>query len=314
MKILVADDSRVQRRLLQDLLESWNHSVILADTGDEAFNLLSALDPPQLAILDWEMPGKTGPEICAALRKSSAPYIYTILITAKESHVDIAEGLNAGADDFVSKPPNPIELQARVRAGERILASHRQLFQAREALEFEATHDSLTGLWNRRAILKFLENEVYRSERESSSVGVLMVDIDDFKRINDEYGHLIGDGVLKETARIMSCGVRPYDFLGRCGGEEFLVVLPGAGPAVAGEVAERMRLQLGNTLLERPLPPKVTVSIGVAVCERGQQTVNELIQTADSALYMAKAAGKNRMEMSPRVMLTTYGRFCGGSN
>jgi len=298
MRILVADDSRYQRTILQRLIESWGHTVVLADSGDAALAALSTSDPPQLAILDWEMPGLTGPEICASVRKvCDSSYIYIILLTAKDGEAEIAEGLDAGADDFLSKPPNEVELRARVRVGERILSMQDELIQAREALRFEASHDALTGLLNRGAILKYLENEFERSRRQSSPVAIMMADIDNFKKVNDNFGHLIGDRVLVEVARKMGAVIRPYDYLGRWGGEEFLAVLPGAG-GDAAELGERFRLQVAAISFADKMPPNVSVSIGMSIYEGGRQTVNEIIQAADAALYRAKGAGKNRVELA----------------
>src|SRR5579872_6279368 len=299
MRILLADDSRYQRTVFQKLIESWGHDVLLADCGDAALAVLAGPDPPQLAILDWEMPGKTGPEVCAAVRKlPGSSYIYIILLTAKTGESEIAAGLDAGADDFLSKPPNTVEMRARVNVGERILAIHEQLIQAREALRFEAAHDALTGLWNRGAILKLLENEFDRSRRQSTPVAIMMADIDNFKKVNDQFGHLIGDRVLTEVARSMGSVIRPYDNLGRWGGEEFLAVLPGAGLGAAAELGERLRLQVAGVAFADSMPPRISVSIGMSVFEGSSQSVNELIQAADAALYRAKGTGKNRVELA----------------
>lgn len=295
MRILLAEDSRYQRAMLQGQLEFWGHSVICAETGDAALQMLSAPNAPRLAILDWDMPGKTGPEICRQLRNQDGDYIYTILLTARDSHVEIADGLTGGADDFISKPAHMLELRARIHVGERIVAIHDELKCARERLQFEATHDALTGLWNRRAILKFVETELARCARNGGSCSVLMIDIDHFKNINDEYRHAAGDRVLIEIAGRSGEVVRPYDFLGRYGGEEFLAVLPGADLDGAREVAERMRLTARSVRFDEQPALEVSMSIGCAEFTRGQ-SANELIQMADAALYAAKRGGRDRVE------------------
>lgn len=300
MRILLAEDSRYQRAMLQNQLEFWGHSVVLAETGDAALEMLTAGGAPRLAILDWDMPGKTGPEICRQLRNQGGDYIYTILLTARDSHVEIADGLTGGADDFISKPAHMLELRARIHVGERIVAIHDELKHARERLQFEATHDALTGLWNRRAILKFMESELARCARNSSSCAVLMIDIDHFKNINDEYGHAAGDRVLAEVAMRSGEVVRPYDFLGRYGGEEFLALLPGADISGAQEVAERMRLTAKSIRFDEHPPLEVSMSIGCAAYVRGHSS-NELIQAADSALYSAKRNGRDRVEVAASV-------------
>ena len=295
MRILLAEDSRYQRAMLKNQLEFWGHSVVCAETGDAALEMLLAPKAPRLAILDWDMPGKTGPEICRQLRNQDGDYIYTILLTARDSHIEIADGLTGGADDFISKPAHMLELRARIHVGERIVAIHDELKHARERLQFEATHDALTGLWNRRAILRFLDNELARSGRSSASCAVLMIDIDHFKNINDEYGHAVGDRVLLEVAGRSSEVVRPYDFLGRYGGEEFLAMLPGADLDGAHEVAERMRVTTKSIRFDDYPTLEVSMSIGCATYARGQSP-NELIQLADSALYCAKRGGRDRVE------------------
>src|SRR5579864_4093721 len=250
MRILIAEDSKYQNRVLQVLMESWGHTVVSTTSGTAALELLTAPNAPELAILDWEMPGRTGPEICSELRNRGGRYVYTILLTAKDSHADIAEGLTGGADDFISKPPNPLELWARIYVGQRSLAMHRELVEARERLEFEATHDALTGLWNRRAMLNFSERELSRAKRESTSISALVIDVDNFKQINDTYGHAMGDRVLVEVANRMNAVMRPYDLLGRTGGEEFLAILPGAELDGAYEVGERLRLEVTKVAFE----------------------------------------------------------------
>src|SRR5579859_4917186 len=296
MRILIAEDSRYQNRILQVLLESWGHTVLSTTSGTAALEVLSGSNPPELALLDWEMPVKTGLEVCAELRGRGGKYVYTILLTAKDSHADIAEGLTGGADDFISKPPNPLELWARIYVGQRALAMHRELVEARERLEFEATHDALTGLWNRRAIMSFFEGELSRSKRQASSVAALVIDIDDFKAINDTYGHSMGDRVLEEVAKKMNGAMRPYDFLGRSGGEEFLVILPGADLDGAYEAGERIRLQVKEIAFADQPSIKVSISVGAAVHQLDQR-VSDVIEAADSALYRAKLAGKDRVEL-----------------
>jgi two-component system cell cycle response regulator len=308
MRILLAEDSRYQRAMLQGQLEFWGHTVICAETGDAALEMLSAPNAPRLAILDWDMPGKTGPEICRQLRNQDGDYIYTILLTARDSHVEIADGLTGGADDFISKPAHMLELRARIHVGERIVAIHDELKHARERLQFDATHDALTGLWNRRAILRFLDNELARSARSSNPCALLMIDIDHFKNINDEYGHAAGDRVLLEVAGRSSEVVRPYDFLGRYGGEEFLALLPGADLEGAHEVAERMRLTAKTIRFDEHPALEVSMSIGCAEYVRGQ-SASELIQTADAALYAAKRGGRDRVELAVAPPIALASRF-----
>ncbi|MBI2827613.1 MAG: diguanylate cyclase [Planctomycetia bacterium] len=303
MKVLVADDETISRRLLESSLKRWGYEVALAEDGCQALRILQAPDSPQLVVFDWLMPGLDGTQLCREVRsRKQEPYTYILLLTAKRAQEDIVEGLTAGADDYITKPFNPQELRVRLRAGKRILYLQDQLIASREALRAMAMHDSLTKLWNRAAILDVLTNEVCRSQRQGLSVGVILADLDHFKAINDTYGHLAGDAVLREVANVMRSTTRPYDAVGRHGGEEFLIVLPGCDQINAASHAERLRTAISQVSIETPEgPARVTVSMGVAVSS--QEPVGDvygLIRMADEALYRAKRLGRNRVECAQR--------------
>jgi diguanylate cyclase (GGDEF)-like protein len=222
--------------------------------------------------------------------------VYVLLLTAKNRHEEVVEGLDAGADDYVTKPCDPFELEARLRAGTRILELQDQLVNARETLRLQATHDSLTGLLNRTAVLDALQRELARSERTAAGLAVIMVDVDHFKAINDTHGHIVGDDVLRAVAGRMRSSIRTYDSIGRYGGEEFLVVAPGCGVAVARELAERLRTSVcGTAITYEDGSLDVTVSLGVAV--RTGAPAGLLLRAADQALYQAKSRGRNRFEV-----------------
>ncbi len=294
MNILVADDDAVSRRLLEATLKKWGYDVVVADDGDKAWEVLQREDAPQLAILDWVMPGLDGPQICREVRSlGEQRYVYLLLLTAKSEKEDLVKGMDAGADDFLTKPFDAQELRARLRAGIRIL-------ELQETLRVQATHDSLTGLWNRAATFDFLRRELNRGERQGTPVTVVMTDIDHFKQINDTYGHLTGDVVLREVAHQLSSAVRGYDVIGRFGGEEFLIVLPGCAGADAMDQAERLRACINREPVDTPEGPiPVTLSLGVAVRE-GAVAVDpdSLLRAADGALYRAKSGGRNRVELA----------------
>ncbi len=300
MRVLIAEDDPVSRHLLEAFLVKWGYEVVAVTDGTAAERELRSDDAPRLAILDWMMPGINGIDICREVRRRAAePYIYILVVTAKGQKEDVLRGLEAGADDYLTKPYDPPELRARLRTGGRIVELHAQLIAAREQLRVEATHDPLTGLWNRSAVLEHLQRELARSEREKSSVAVILADVDKFKNINDTSGHLGGDAVLREVAVRLRASLRPYDGIGRYGGEEFLVVAPGCDAAGALKLAERLRASIGDT----PVGTfegvfAVTLSLGVGT-NRETCRADELVRAADAALYRAKEAGRNRVEVAP---------------
>ncbi|HXF26181.1 MAG TPA: diguanylate cyclase [Bryobacteraceae bacterium] len=299
MRILIADDSVVSRHMLDATLRRWGHDVVSAASGDEAWNILQQGDAPEIAIMDWMMPGMSGVEVCQRIRdRSSQPYIYIILLTSKNLREDVIAGMDAGADDYLFKPLDEQELRVRLRAGVRVIDLQAQLVAMREDLRVQATRDSLTKLWNRSSILEIFHRELVRSARESSSLGVVLLDLDHFKSINDTHGHFAGDEVLKETARRMESVVREYDSVGRYGGEEFLVLLPGCDYRTTSVQAERMRSYLASSVvLVKDVPLTITGSFGATCAQPSiSASAEDLIRCADEALYRAKRLGRDRVE------------------
>ncbi len=297
MKVLIADDSATSRIMLNSALKRWGYEVVMAENGAEAWDILAAADAPPMAILDWVMPELTGPEVCKKVRETRRePYTYILLLTSKNTKDETVEGLEAGADDYIVKPFDQHELQVRLRAGKRIIDLQMDLLQAREELRERANKDLLTMLPNRAAISVTLEQEFARCHRDHRTVGVILLDIDHFKRINDTYGHFAGDAVLRETATRLRGNMRPYDKVGRYGGEEFLVVLPNCDLEQAAAQAERMRSKLQATsMLVDGAELTITASFGVTVSDGSERTPDVFIRVADEALYRAKAEGRNRV-------------------
>ena len=249
VRILIAEDDPISRRLLEVTLGKWGYEVISCPDGESVWETLQQPEAPSLAILDWMMPGMDGLQVCQEVRQMmTEPYTYILLLTAKSQKADIIAGLEAGADDYLTKPFDASELRMRLRAGRRILDLQAELIFVREELRTQATHDSLTRLLNRAATCDILQRELERAEREELPLSIILADIDFFKRINDTYGHLAGDAVLRETSQNMKAVVRPYDGIGRYGGEEFLLVLPGCDDEAAAMLAERFVKALTRTL------------------------------------------------------------------
>ncbi len=300
MQALVVEDSAVYRKLIGDNLRSWDFEVTIAKTGSEAWRILEQPDAPKLVLLDWVLPDIDGTELCLRIRQaqSSGAYVYVILLTSKEGRQNMLEAMQAGADDYLVKPFDELELKARLLVGKRILDLQEELVSARESMRHAATHDSLTGLMNRGEIVAMLQRELERARRERNSVGVVLGDIDDFKGVNDTLGHLFGDEALREIARRLRAELRVYDGVGRYGGEEFLLVLPNCDLPHAMQRANELREIVGKTPIvcsgERRV---ITISMGVAVSSAdGNNQVEALLKQADNGLYAAKEKGRNRIE------------------
>lgn len=296
MKVLVADDSLVIRRLLESCLSGWGYEVVSVADGGDAWSALSAGDSPAIAILDWMMPVHSGLDLCRMLRAVPRPsYTYVILLTSKGLREDIVEGLGAGADDYIVKPFDKYELEVRLRAGRRIIDLQAELIRTQDALREQATRDALTGFWNRLSILEILSRELDRSRRKGGPLGVVMFDLDNFKQINDTYGHQCGDKVLSGLAERLRYATRSYDSVGRYGGEEFLVVVPNVDAASLASQTRRLKATVADTVIEvdgRAI--SVTASFGASVFDPlTPASADGLIRAADDALYQAKDSGRN---------------------
>jgi diguanylate cyclase (GGDEF)-like protein len=308
MKIVIAQEEGVVRGMLETTLPKWDHEVLTASDGAHAWQELQKLDGPRLAILDRTLPGMDGLEICReARRHTELPYVYILLMLAKGQEQDMLEGMKAGADDFLMKPLDLNELMIRLRLAKRVLELQEELQSAHAAIGYQTTHDPLTGFANRASILDTLLRELARVRREGSHVGLILTEIDNFKNINETYGHLAGDAVLREAARRVRSIVRPYDTVGRYGGEEFLIIVPGCDASNALGQAERARNAIGGQSMDisewgkfasaQEGKIQVTLSLGVAAGDKLKE-VEPFLRAAEAALARAQQAGHNRTELA----------------
>ncbi|MGA8013765.1 MAG: diguanylate cyclase [Candidatus Acidiferrales bacterium] len=300
-RVLIAEDDPVSCHLLKSFLVKWDYDVSVETNGLAALRILEGDETLRLAILDWMMPGMEGVQICQRLREhKNRPYVYVLLLTARSEKRDLLRGLELGADDYLTKPFDAEELRARLLVGERILNLQDELIGAREELLFRATHDALTGISNRAAVMDALRNELSRQVREQRSFGVILVDIDHFKNVNDTYGHLCGDEVLQAVTRRMKECIRPYDTVGRYGGEEFLIIASNTDAVGTLALAERIRgVVESKPVVTQAGEVRVTASLGVAVSTDARSTDPQiLLRLADKALYRAKELGRNRSELA----------------
>jgi two-component system cell cycle response regulator len=301
MRALVADSDPDRLRQVETWLVKWGHDVTGFSNGQEAWSRLASDTEPLLVVLAWRMDALAGIDVCRKLRlKPDLPSHYVLLLTGRKEGEDLRNGVNAGADDFLFAPLDAAEVKARVRTGARVVELERALRASQDALRVQSTRDGVTGCWNHASILDLLRKERERARRKSGSVGVVLADLDRFREVNETFGHQVGDEVLREAARRMNSSVRPYDAVGRYGGKEFLIVLPGSDGLGALAVAERIR----ESFSRRPVRTSagdvsVTLSIGVAA-EGDDATGDEaaLLRAATAALRRAQQGGRNRVALA----------------
>jgi diguanylate cyclase (GGDEF)-like protein len=301
MRVLLADSDPDRLRQLEVWLGKWGYDVMPSRNGVDAWSKLEAERVPVIAILAWRMEGMLGIDVVRRLRlHPDLPTAYVLLLVDHRGQEDLIDGINGGADDFLFGPLEAIETRARIRTGARIVETERALKASQDALRVQATRDGLTGSWNHAAILDILQKERERARRKSGSVGLVLADLDEFRKVNESLGHPVGDEVLREAARRLNSSVRPYDAVGRYGGEEFLIVLPGSDGLGALTVAERIRERFANRpVLTSAGPVPVTLSLGVAA-EGGESSGDgtALLLAAGSALTRAQRSGRNRAALA----------------
>lgn len=301
IKVLIAEDNAVSAKILQKNINDWGYEVVLAKNGKEAWSSLQN-EGIKLAILDWMMPEINGIQLCKKIRQNDhlgkdQEYTYIILLTAKDEQKDLIKGFSAGADDYIRKPFNHLELKARLKTGKRIIDLQKQLQE-------QASRDSLTELWNRKRMFRILDKEINRANRDNLPVAIIMIDIDKFKSINDSHGHQVGDLVLKEVTHVLKKSVRNYDEICRYGGDELLIILPNCNVAKTESIAERLRQNMNKHRIDSDtVSLNVTLSFGGASTESYSSDITSeaLIMAADKALLEAKNKGRNRVVLKKKI-------------
>lgn len=304
-KILLVEDDKLQGKVAKDYLEAYGHQVIWVEDGKSAIKIAKTQNV-DIILLDLVLPDISGNEVCRWLKlNQDTRGIPIIMLTVKSSTMEKVEGLKAGADDFLPKPYNEIELNARIYASLRTKAlqdelrkKNRELEEVLAKVELLAITDPLTNLFNRRHFETIIEKEFNRTVRYKSPISCLMIDVDHFKDVNDEYGHRTGDSVLKELATIIKNCLRKIDTMARWGGEEFVVLLPRTNKESALQAATRILTEISSHAFS-DIQKQITVSIGIAsVTDSSIDTAEKLIDLSDSALYEAKSKGRNRIEIA----------------
>ncbi|MFB3922382.1 MAG: diguanylate cyclase [Terriglobia bacterium] len=314
MKILIAQDDELSRNLLRTTLAYWGHEVVVASDGTAAWEELTKPGAPHMAILEKRLGGVNGMEVCRKVRaRASEVPVYIMLATVPGHAQEITEGMQAGADDFLTKPLDADELMVRLRIAKRVLQMEEELGNAQGAIRYQTTHDPLTGLANRSAVIDALKRELARARREGNPVGVFLAKVDHLKEINEKHGHTAGDAVLREAARRLRSIVRPYDTVGRYGGEEFLVIVPGCGEKSTLGQGERLRTAVaaeemdvsawGSYSSANEGNLRMTLSLGVATSE-GVIEAERLLRAAEAALARANQSGHDRVELATKKDLT----------
>jgi two-component system, cell cycle response regulator len=302
--VLIVDDDDLVLARLRDLVAAAGYLVYTAPNGSQAMQQLEA-SAASIVITDLNMPGMDGLELCRRIRQRVWPgYVYIVFLTGSDDDKNILAGLDAGADDYVSKRTPAAQFTARLRTAKRILALEYSLKSALETKRQLSITDPLTGIYNRRHLLRHLGRELKRAQRFGGDVSLLLLDIDHFKQVNDTYGHAVGDYVLKNLTRVVGkCLQRTTDWCARLGGEEFAVVLAETALQDASVWAEKIRHAVVDSSIENSAGPiRITVSIGVGalggVADRSAATVKTLLECADNALYASKSGGRNRVTLS----------------
>jgi two-component system, cell cycle response regulator len=308
VKLLLVEDEPTQLLYMQRVLRQAGYAVETADNGEEALEKISC-GQIQMLVTDWDMPGMDGVTLCRRIREAQSGlpgYTYILLLTSHSSTESLVTGLEAGANDYIRKPPETAELLARLKAGQRVLLLEQSLREAKDKIHQLSITDPLVGTYNRRYLNDHLIHEVERARRYGHSLAAVMADLDFFKNVNDQHGHQAGDDVLRGFVELAKASIRSSDWVARYGGEEFVVVLPETDLDGAAATAEKIRSCCAATPFETSAGRLVvTSSFGVAALEQGAGPIGAaaeaLLRSADAALYRSKHEGRNRITIADRV-------------
>jgi diguanylate cyclase (GGDEF)-like protein len=304
MRVLIGEDDTPVRRVLETALTEWGYDPSSCTDGPAALQALVSSSPPfDYALLDWSLPDLNGLSICQAIRQRGLSHTYTILLVPPEAKESLLACLEAGADDYICTPADAQQMRLRLRAGERVLELRRALADAQEQLRIKTTQDRVTGLWNREALLESLDRELIRSRREGAPLGLVLLDVDDFRLVNDTFGRQAGDSALHQVGQRLRRSLRPYDAVGRYVGNQFLILLPGCDAQTAGNLAERLRTSVSaHPFKLEEGTVRITVSAGVTAAGSLEEMrgADALLRAVEAALCKAKQPGQNSLAMAAK--------------
>ncbi len=291
MNVLIVEDDAVTEMLITSNVLQWGYKTHSVNSAEAAIAFLEQQTDFYIVITDWSLGGMPGTELAAYIKENFASMIYIIMLTNRSDEENLVHAMEKGVDDFISKPFRPAELRVRIRAGARLVEKSLKL-------AFLASFDELTQVWNRRMLTEQMEIEWQRHKREQTQLCIAILDLDRFKNINDSFGHAAGDRVLQKFGQVLQKQSRPYDLIGRFGGEEFVVMFPNTSIDDAKKICERFRTTLESeefAISDRSI--NVTVSIGLASDHKNTTSYTDVLNKADEALYKAKGSGRNRTEV-----------------
>ncbi len=314
MRILIAEDDPVSRRVLTVQLIKWGHEVVVTENGIEAWETLRSPNAPKLAILDWMMPGMDGVEVCRRLRQEQVDSpVYLILLTALSLKENVIAGLEGGADDYLTKPFDRQELRVRVQAGVRIVELQSNLCErvkelqeavaekerAEEALRNLTLTDDMTGLYNHRGFFTLAKHIAKMARRNKQNSVLIYADMDGLKQINDNFGHSVGSLAIKETAEILRRTFRDCDLVSRFGGDEFVILSPNVNETEIQTIVQRLRTNLDEYNKSSEHPFELSLSLGaVPIDHSDKNSFEKQIAVADSAMYLEKRERKMAKELA----------------